>query len=41
MLQLLAAIGIAAVFVTVILALLHLLREVTTAINDASRSMWP
>ena len=40
-LQFLAALGVAAVFVTVVLALLHLAIEADSAIDDASRSRWP
>ena len=41
MLQFLAALGVAAVLVTVVLALLHLAIETDNAIHDASRSRRP
>jgi len=41
MLQFLAALGVAAVFVTLVLALLHLALLADDAIGDASRSRWP
>jgi len=42
MLQFLAALGVAAVFVTVVLALLHLAIETDGALHNASRERrWP